>query len=180
MVMCCCKEGGRDKRKNPYKLHTTVGGHINWGEKPEFSLVHECLEELGAPALLFSRSEYSEAVKKLRGYNRKAAVVYEVKEYFRNFSDSGIQERRDIKDRIWLYFGLYDGPIETPDRHSAGYEWIDFRTLEAEIRANPQQFTSGLIAYCEELREEMKAFVKKFSNQVEHSQDITKTRFEAL
>lgn len=117
---------GRNKRNNPYRLHTTVGGHINWGEKPEFSLVRECMEELGAPVLVFSQGVYSEALKKLKDYTHKAALVYEIKEFFRNYSDSQVKDRRGIKDRIWLYFGRYDGPIEIPDRESAGDEMRGF------------------------------------------------------
>jgi len=154
---------GRNQRNNPYKLHTTIGGHINWGENPEFSLVHECMQELGAPILLFAQDEYEEAVAKLRGYTHKTALLYEVKNYYRNFSDSEIENRRDIKDRIWLYFGLYDGPIETPDRDSAGYEWIELGVLEKEMKNSPDQFTPSLMAYTEELGDVMRGFVKKYS-----------------
>lgn len=156
---------GRAKRFNPGKLHTTVGGHINWGERPEFSLVHECMEELGAPALLFSSDEYGTAYKKLSAYADHAALMYEVKEYFRNYSDHPIESCRTIKDRMWLYFGRYDGPIETPDRASAGYEWMDLMTLRAEIQKNPAQFTDGLMIYVEEFAKEMDAFVKMYCSE---------------
>lgn len=155
---------GRDKRKNPYKLHTTVGGHINWGEKQEFALVHECMEELGAPTLLFPSDVYHEAVNKLKEYTRKVALVHEVKVFFRNYSQDEIENRRNIKDRIWLYFGLYDGPVDTPDRASAGYEWIGLDILQKELETRPEQFTSGLAAYFEEMGDEMRNFVKKYSS----------------
>lgn len=156
---------GRNKRKNPYRLHTTIGGHINWGEEPSFSLVHEAIEELGAPVLLFSKDEYDGAVKKLYNYTNKAALVYNVKEFFRNFPDSNDEDKKTIKDRIWLYFGLYNGPVDTPDRESAGYEWTSLDVLKEEIATNPSQLTSGLIEFFETFEEDMRAFTEKYCRE---------------
>jgi isopentenyldiphosphate isomerase len=153
---------GRTKRRNPGKIHTTIGGHVNWGEKPEFALIHECMEELGAPTFLFTKDIYEKALKKLEPYTQKVALVYEVRMYFRNYLDSPVKSRKRIKDRMWLYFGRYDGPIEIPDGDSAGYEWFDLNVLEMEIQTNPEQFTAGVMLYVEEFGNTMKEFVKKY------------------
>jgi len=153
---------GFNKRANPGKLHTSIGGHVSWGEKPEFCLVHECMEELGAPTFLFSNDAYDSAVKKLEPYTHKAALVKEVKEFFRNYSQSEIENQRKIKDRIWLYFGRYDGPTEALDEEVAGYEWFNLDTLGREIGNKPDQFTSGLVLYFNDFKDEMKSFVNKY------------------
>lgn len=156
---------GRNKRNNPGKLHTTVGGHISWGEKPAFSVVHECLEELGAPALLFSEEEYDSVLDTLRPYTHKVALLCEKGSFFRNHANDPIENRRDLKDRMWLYFGLYDGPVETPDRQSAGYEWIDLDTLEKEFQTHPNQFTDGLRLYIECFGDDMRTFIETFAKR---------------
>ena len=155
---------GRNKRFNPGRIHTSVGGHINWGEKPEFSLTHECMEELGAPILLYTKESFSDAVKKLGSYTHKAALAYEVKNYFRDYAAANIVQtnRKPIKDRMWLYFGLYDGPAEIPDRASAGYEWINLDALKKEMKAKPEDFTAGIKIYIEEFEEEMREFIKAY------------------
>jgi isopentenyldiphosphate isomerase len=153
----------RNKRNNPGKLHTTVGGHITWGDSAPFSVVHECLEELGAPALVFSKEEYASALNRLRPFTHKVALLYEEGVLFRNYANDPIESRRDLKDRMWLYFGLYDGPIETPDRTSAEYEWIDLDTLEKELQIHPTQFTDGLKIYMETFGSEMREFIRKFA-----------------
>ncbi len=156
---------GRHKRKNPGKLHTTVGGHISWGEKADFSVIHECMEELGAPALVFSKDEYMQAIAKLGAYTHKAALLCKMGEFFRNLSEDAIESRRDIKDRLWLYFGRYDGPIEIIDRESAGYEWVDLDTLEQEFQLYPNQFTEGLKQLVEDYGSEMREFVRTFTQK---------------
>ena len=153
---------GYNKRANPGKLHTSIGGHVNWGEKPEFCLVHECMEELGAPTFLFPNDSYEEALKKLVSYTHKAALVKEVKEFFRNYLQSEIENQRRIKDRIWLYFGRYDGPAEAPSEEVAGYEWFNLDTLEKEMEDKPNEFTAGLKLYFKDFNQEMRNFVNKY------------------
>lgn len=153
---------GLNKRANPGKLHTSIGGHINWGEKPEFSLVHECMEELGAPTFLFAEDNYDQAIKKLEPYTHKAALVKEIKEFFRNYSKSDIENQRYIKDRIWLYFGRYDGVTEPPDEEVAGYEWFNLNNLSKEMEEKPDQFTAGIKIYFNEFNDEMRGFVSKY------------------
>jgi isopentenyldiphosphate isomerase len=160
---------GRNKRNNPGKLHTTVGGHINWGERPEFSLVHECMEELGAPVLLFPKEDYAQALAKLGPYTHKAALLYEVADVFRNHSADPIENRRHIKDRIWLYFGRYDGPVEIQDRESAGYEWMSLEEFEREFKTDPSQFTSGLKLFIETFQTEIREFIKTYCNNARTS-----------
>ncbi len=84
---------------------------------------------------------------------------------FRNFSEDPIEGRRSIKDRIWLYFGIYDGPIDIPDRQSAGYEWIDLETLKKEFQISPAQFTDGLKWYVETFGSEMSEFIKRYATK---------------
>ena len=114
---------------------------------------------MGAPALVFSKQGYEQAFTKLEAYTHKTALLCEIGEFFRNYSNDSIESRRGIKDRIWLYFGRYDGPIEIPDRESAGYEWIDLDTLEKEFQTNPNQYTDGLKLYVENFGGEMRKFV---------------------
>jgi len=153
---------GRNKRFNAGKLNTTVGGHINWGEQAKFSVIHECMEELGAPALAFPKDAYNQAFAKLQPYTHKAALLCEIKNFYRDFANDPIESRRTIKDRIWLYFGRYDGPIEIPDRDSAGYEWISLDALQKEFQQHPEQFTDGLKAFTETFGDEMENFVRTF------------------
>lgn len=153
---------GRNKRVNPGKFHTSVGGHINWGEKPEFALVHECMDELGAPVFSFPHDTYDEAIKKLDSYTHKVALAKEIREFFRDYSKSDVKDQRSIKDRIWLYFGRYDGPTEVPDGEVAGYNWFNFDNIENELNNNPDQFTNGLKIYFSDFKDEMRSFVNKY------------------
>ena len=155
----------RHKRKNPGRLHTTVGGHINWGESPAFAVTHECMEELGAPSLVFPKADYAQAFAKLHPYTKKVALLCEINENYRDHTNDAIESRRNIKDRIWLYFGRYDGPVEIPDRDCSGYEWIDLATLKNEFASKPEAFTDGIRVFVETHENEMQEFIRDYCRQ---------------
>lgn len=123
------------------------------------------MEELGAPALVFSKERYDQAFEKLSPYARKAALICEAGSFYRNYADDPIEGRRTIKDRIWLYFGRYHGPVEIPDRSSSGYEWMDLATLKQEFSSHPDAFTDGIKLYVEEYGEAMEAFVDTYCHE---------------
>lgn len=157
---------GRNKRVNPGKLSVTIGGHISWGDNADLTVVQESLEELGAPAMVFSPETFANAYEKFGEYTSKMALICNTCVYFRDFSEHPIEQRRDIKDRVWLYFGRYDGPIAIPDRQSAGYEWIDLDTLEREFQAHPEQFAENIKHHVEEHGDAMWEFVKRYSKRL--------------
>lgn len=152
----------RNKRTRPGLLHTSVGGHVSWGETPTFAVTHECMEELGAPAFVYPKDGYAAAYAKLGPYSRKAALVCEVDDVFRDYRHDAIEGRRDIKDRAWFYLGRYDGPVESLDRASSGYEWISMETLQDEFVKHPEQFTVGLKLYVEVYAAQIREFIRTY------------------
>lgn len=74
----------RRKAKNPGRFHTSVGGHVNAGEVSRFTLIHECIEELGFPCYLVPEEmPFGDAWAKLWAYSDKLVIVQEQKNYFR-------------------------------------------------------------------------------------------------
>ncbi len=155
----------RTKRFNPGKLHTTVGGHINVGEHHDFTMVHECMEELGAPLLLFPKETFPDAYSKLHAYATRAAFGYFVDERFRDFRTDSKFAQTAIKDRSYFYLGLYDGPFGSPDRDSAGYEWMSLETFGDQMKNHPDQFTNGIALFVDVYKKEIEEFVALYCNK---------------
>ncbi len=151
---------GRNKRNGAGKLHTSVGGHINPGEEPSFTVVHESIEELGVPAMVFSKAHFDQAYGKLKSYTDKMSILCEVGDYFLDYP-SYETGKGNIQDRIWFYFGRSDGPIENPDGSCAGYEWMDMESYAQEVLKNPEQFTFPFRTYMEKFSQDISEFVKR-------------------
>lgn len=156
---------GYHKANNPGKLNTTVGGHINEGEDPHFTMVHECIDELGAPVLLFKKEQLKEATVKLGAHTKRAALAYYVGDYYRDYQVDEDITHTKIKDRIWAYVGLYDGPIESPDRDSAGYEWMDLETYDRLRSSDSHNFTDGVMKFLKDHRTDIESFIKTYCTQ---------------
>ena len=147
----------KKKRIMPGRLHTAAGGHINWGETAELSVVHECVEELGTAPVTLPKELYGDAIKKLDPYMNRFALITLHKEWFR-YDDRDDEDV--IKDRMWLYFGIYNGPIICEDRSSSGFELADLDTLMKDIKENPDIYTVGLRHYLQDFEDDLRAFVK--------------------
>lgn len=152
---------GRNKRNGAGLLHTTVGGHINVGEVASFTVVHECIEELGAAALAYPKESFGQAFAKLGAYTEKAALLCSIGDFYLDYPAKNPNDG-NIQDRIWFYLGRYDGPIENPDRSCAGYEWMDLATYRQELSAHPEQFTYSLKYYFDKFATELEAFAKNY------------------
>ena len=67
---------GPNVKTSPGKLHTTVGGHINPQEAVSFTLLHECIEEFGAPSYIIPESmSLRQVLDTLYEYRGKVIVV---------------------------------------------------------------------------------------------------------
>jgi hypothetical protein len=123
------------------------------------------MEELGAPLLLFSKETFPDVYTKLNAYAARAALGYFVDERFRDFRTDTKFAQTAIKDRSYFYLGLYDGPFGSPDRDSAGYEWMSLETFWSEMKSNPDQFTNGVPLFIEEYKKEIEEFTTRYCHK---------------
>lgn len=107
----------RTKATSPWKFHTSVGGHVNVGESPYFTILHECIEELWAPCYLTENKEqFAYGLNLVGKYVDKFVYLLQQKEYFRNVDIATPMGHVEIKDKAFVCFGLYDWPVHNIDR----------------------------------------------------------------
>ena len=150
-----------NKKISPGRLHTSVGGHINPGEKAVFAVTHESMEELGVAVLPFPADEFPAAFHKLEPYADHAALLHELGDHFLDYPAAD-PSQGNIQDRNWFYLGRYDGPVENLDHSCAGLAWMNLETYAKEVASDPKQFTYPIRYYIQKFASEMNDFVKKY------------------
>ncbi len=111
------------------KLHTSIWWHINQWEKPEFTVIHECLEECWIPAILSNDGDFQMYFNRLSGSTDKCALLSHVRYYFDDipFNNPITGKVYKAYDRRYLCFGVYDWPLQSVDRDAW---WFIFMTLD--------------------------------------------------
>ncbi len=132
-----------EKERNPGLYDKTIGGHLKIGHTWDLTVVKECHEELGFPAVVLTDDEFRAAYKttdlRIIGLLRKL-------EHMENFvSINNLNGERFEQPFITtFYLGYYDGPINFCDGESTGIRVYTVEELKAEIKKTPELFTDDL------------------------------------
>ncbi|MBC8494741.1 NUDIX domain-containing protein [archaeon] len=132
-----------EKERNPGLFDKTIGGHLKVGHTWDLTVVKECHEELGFPAVVLTDEEFRMAFDatdlKIIGLVRKL-------EHMENFlSVNDLRKERFEQPFITtFYLGYYDGSINFCDGESTGIQVYSLKKLQAAIKKNPAQFTEDL------------------------------------
>ena len=153
----------RHKSINPGKLHTSVGGHLNPGQTTDVAMLVECLEEIGVPcSIAHSDEEFASTVPLLSSFTDRLVYFQPVKEYFVNIEQDDLR----IKSKMYRYYGIYNGPVQTVDRTVSGFERLSLAEVEEELEAHPEYFTGSFAYYRGQQREDIYRFVEDYCQGV--------------
>lgn len=155
----------KSKKTSPWQYHTSVWGHLNEWEIPEFTVVHECMEELGSSCFIVPENQsFETALRKLGDYTNKMAIIQHQKDYYKDLVDYTDAWWRvySSKDRVYLCFWIYDWPVHCLDKEADWFEYFTIEDLKEELQTNPLKFTSVLHHFIETLWDDMIDFVNKY------------------
>lgn len=153
------------KRHNPNLLDKSIGGHIQNGDDPNYSVMVETVQELEVPSLVARNfTEFMKAYKLLETYIKSIALIQYVDtktlEYTRIFDKESVV----IASRVHFYIWVYGGRIKNIDKEAKGVLFYSLDELEKEIAEYPNLFTDDLkiliVKYNEEIRNFLKHIVK--------------------
>lgn len=134
-------------KSSPWLLHTSIWGHVNMWEKPEFTIIHECLEEIGIPAILTTADDYQMYFNRLSASTDKCALLSHVRYYFDDipFENPLTWETYKAFDRRYLCYWVYDWPLQSVDRDASGFVYMTLDEILAAIDAKQNIFTPPLM-----------------------------------
>lgn len=132
------------KIENANLYDKTIGGHVTVNNTFKLTVVKECAEELGFPATILSKKEFTQAVRTID--LKIIGLLYEVDE-ISDFESSRILKNGDKFVQPYIskmYIGYYDGPIRFTDGESCGVETFSIGQLRKEIVDKPDKFTEDI------------------------------------
>ena len=107
------------------------------------TVVQECHQELGFPAVVLSDDEFRTAVKHT---DLSIIGLFRRVDFIQNFVSVRTSKGGDFRQPYItsFYIGYYDGSIRFCDGESTGIEVFTLKQLEDRIRKAPELFTEDL------------------------------------
>jgi isopentenyldiphosphate isomerase len=152
-----------DKRHNQGLIDKTLGGHINYGDSDEYTMMVETVQELLTPSVVLDNEvDFDKTLSILKPYLDTIAVVYKktVRPWTLNKTAAG--RIFPVNNIVHLAFGVYAGRMRPADKEASGILYYNsLEQLEKEIAAHPDIFTDDLIQLVKEYRDEILQFQAK-------------------
>lgn len=155
-----------NKAHNAGMLDKSIGGHITFGDNPDFTVIIETVQELQVPSItLRTQEDFLKAYILLKDYLNTVSVVKHIDTHIYELNKKIKKQMVPILNKVHLYFGIYSGAVKTVDREARGVLLYSLEELEKEIEEFPGMFTDDL-----------KFFIKRYRPQIVEFIKVTKTK----
>ena len=154
------------KKHNPGLLDKSIGGHILFGDTPDYTVMVETVQELLTPSIVLKNSnDFYKTLKLLKDYTTTISIVKHSHSKIYHMEKIINGEKIIIANKIHVYFGIYDGSTKPVDREAQGILYYSLPELLKEMKHSPQIFTYDLHLLLKELLPEIKDFLKVFTKK---------------
>jgi len=134
----------KTKSENPGLYDKTVGGHVSAGDSFDMTVIRECAEELGFPAVVVSPKEFK---KLIQVTDKNIIGIFQKVDELSNFQSVRIDQYGNSFVQPFMtaiYVGYFDGAIRFVDGESSGIEVFSFSELQSELHNTPEKFTEDI------------------------------------
>lgn len=149
-----------EKNHNPGLLDKSIGGHVQYGDTLDYTMMVETVQELQTPSIVLRNyQDFKKALIILDRYLNTIAVV--------NHSLSKILildkvingKKIKIANKVNLFFGIYDGATKPVDKEAKGVLYYKLNELENEMQAFPETFSNDLHVIVKDFKPEIEKFL---------------------
>jgi len=150
-----------NKFHNPGLLDKSIGGHVRYGDTPDYTVMVETVQELQTPSIVLKDlKDFNKTMKLLDEYLGTISIIKHsrTKIYLMEKIVGG--EKIKIANKIHAYFGIYDGKIRPVDREAKGILYYNLDELDKEMKQFPDTFTNDMHVLIKAMRSEIKSFLK--------------------
>lgn len=148
------------KRHNPNLLDKSIGGHIQYGDTPAYTVMVETVQELLTPSIVSEdEADFKKTFSLLRNYLDTVAIIKHVKTDIVTIPKVVDTRRVAILNKSHTYFGVYNGSTRPVDREALGILAYPLDKLEGELKSHPELFTQDLQVYMKLYGNELKKFI---------------------
>ncbi len=153
------------KRHNPCLFDKSIGGHIQYGDSPDYTVMVETVQELQIPSIVLrNEDDFKKTYKLLFNYLNTTAIIKHIETKFYNLEKIFDGEKIIIANKKHTYIGIYAGAVKTVDREAKGILFYDLESLNKELKSFPDIFTNDLHVFMKEYGKEIENFVKFIKN----------------
>jgi len=150
-----------EKNHNPGLLDKSIGGHMQNGDTPDYTVMVETIQELQTPSIVLKdESDFQKTYKLLKNYLETIALIRHLKTEFVNPTKILDGEKITIANKAHIYMGIYDGRMRPVDREAKGILLYSLSELEKEMNKTPEIFTEDLHLVMRDHKEDIKRFVE--------------------
>jgi len=150
---------GKSKNHNPGLLDKSLGGHIKFGDTPDFTAMVETVEELMTPSVVLRDAiDFEKTRKILKNYKQNIAIIKPFVSGFFPLDKIIEGEIIPIVNKVHLYLGIYDGTTKPSDKEASGVLYYTMDDLKEEMEKSPENFTADLIYYIKEYERDLRDF----------------------
>lgn len=150
-----------NKKHNPGLLDKSIGGHIQYGDVSDYTVIVETVQELQTPSIVLRNNlDFEKTYKLLKGYLETLAIIKHLDTKITSLTRVFSEGKIEILNKANIYIGVYDGRIKPVDREAKGVLFYSLSELEKETQQTPEIFTDDLLFILKEYKEEIKNFVE--------------------
>lgn len=149
-----------NKSHNPSKMDKTIGGHMRFGDTPNYTVMGESLQELEVPAfVLDSKEDFQKTYRLLNEYTNRSALMQYLDS--RTYTSKKIIDKEviNISNKFYLYLGVYNGAIRPADKEAAGVLYYNYDVLKREMKETPELFTYDLTFFINKYDDKIRDFL---------------------
>lgn len=155
-----------DKAHNPGLLDKSIGGHVRFGDTPDYTVMVETVQELQTPSIVLKNTEdFKKTLILLNEYLTTIAIIKHSKSKIYILSKIIDGKKVTVANKIHAYFGIYDGSIKTVDREAKGVLFYTIDELKEEMKKFPKTFTDDMHALVPAYKDEIYDFFKFISSK---------------
>lgn len=154
------------KRHNANLLDKSIGGHVNNGDDPNYTVMMETVQELEVPSVVArNHIEFMKTFQLLNTYLTSIAII----EYIgtKTFLMERLFEKEKIviSNRTHFYLWVYGWRVKNLDKEAKGILFYSFDELEKEIQEFPAMFTGDIKVLLKEYRKEIQEFIETLKHK---------------
>ena len=157
------QERSYQKSFNP-NLLDKIGGHVQFGDSPERTLLLETVQEVQIPSFVSHTGSFVKDLAIFKPYINTVCYCKCIGVKTRIFPKLINGELIDIAQKKHIFLGVYDGTTKLVDKEAQGLSYFSLDRLQQEIDTNPERFTTDIRILIEAYEDEIVDFIQSIKN----------------
>jgi len=149
------------KNHNPWLLDKSIGGHIQWWDQIDYTVMLETVQELQVPSIVVKENDnFVKTYSILKSYLSTVAILKHIETKIWQVERIIKGKTIHVFNKSSFFLWVYGWSIKNVDKEAKGILFYDLEDLIAEMKEYPKLFTHDLHVYIEAYEKEIINFIK--------------------